>query len=111
MDSISEPQSHIALTVSLKLCRNLCSFKWLNPKRSLVSNFIPIGSCIEKTERLFTLMKLSSSDLNLPKDSAFLIMLSNLFHSLIQYGKNECLKLSVRDENVLRVSFCDDLVQ
>ena len=111
MDSMSGPQSHIALTVSLKLCQNLCSFKWLNPKCSLVSNFISIGSCIEKTEQLFTLMKLRISDLNLPKDSAFLIILSNLFHSLIQYGKNECLKLSVWDESVLRVSFCDDLVQ
>ena len=28
--------------------------------------------------------------------------------SLIQYGKNECLKISVLDENVLRVSFCGD---
>ena len=49
-------------------------------------------------------------DLNLPKDSAFLILLSNLFYSLIQYGKNEYSKLSVMDENVLRVSFSDDLV-
>ena len=63
-----------------------------------------------KTEQLFTFMKLCSSVLNLPKNSGFLILLSNLFHSLIQYGKNECLKRSVLDENVLRVLFCDDLV-
>ena len=55
-------------------------FKWLKPKRSLVSNFISIGSWIEKTEQLFTFMNLSSSVLNLPKDSAFLIPLSKLFH-------------------------------
>ena len=94
LDSILEPQSHIALIVFLKLCRNLCSFKWLKAKRSLVSKFMPIGSCIEKT-KLFTLMKLNSIFLSLPKDSAFLILLSNLFCSLIHYGKNECLKLSV----------------
>ena len=49
----------------------------------------------EGVRRVFTFMNLSISDLNLPKDSAFLILLSNLFHSSIQYGKNEFLKLSV----------------
>ena len=78
MDSISEPQLHTAFTVSLKLCRNLSSFKWLKPKRSFVSNFIPSGSCIEEAERLFTFMKLSCSDVNLYKDSTFPILLSNL---------------------------------
>ena len=52
--------SNIALTVSLKLCQNLCSFKWLKPKCSLVSNVIPIGSCIEQH---LTSLKFSSSDL------------------------------------------------
>ena len=37
----------LALTASLKFCQNLCSLKWLKPKRSLVSNIVPIGSCIE----------------------------------------------------------------
>ena len=68
MDCISESQSHIAPTVSLK-CRHVCSFKWLKTKCSLVSNFILIGSCVE---RLFSFMKLSSSDLSLPNDSAFI---------------------------------------
>ena len=49
----------------------------------------------EGVRRVFTFMNLSISDLNLPKDPAFLIFLSNLFHSSIQYGKNEFLKLSV----------------
>ena len=82
MDSIPEPQSPIALIASPELCSILRSFKWLKPKHSLVSNFIPTRTCIEKTK--FTFMKLSSSDLNLPKYSAFVIQLSNLFHSLIQ---------------------------
>ena len=47
VNSLSEPQLHIALTASLKFCQNLCSLKWLKPKRSLVSNIVPIGSCIE----------------------------------------------------------------
>ena len=33
--SVSEPQSHIGLGTSLKLWRNLCSFKWLNFNRIL----------------------------------------------------------------------------
>ena len=83
MDSFSEPQSHTTITVSLKLCQSLRSFKWLKPKLSLVNNFIPIGSCIKKTEELFTFIKLSSSDSDSSLDSAFLVMLSNFFHSLI----------------------------
>ena len=74
---------YLRTKVSLKLCQKLCSFKWLKPKHSV---------------------------LNLLKDSAFLILLSNLFHSLIQYGEKECLKPSVLDETVLRVSFCNDLI-
>ena len=42
----------------------------------------------KKKKQLFTFMKLSSSDLNLPRFSAFLTLLSNLFYSLIQYGKD-----------------------
>ena len=110
VDPISEPQPHIALTVFLKSSQNLRLFKWLKRKRRLATNFIPIGSCIEKLKRFFTLKKFRSSVLNLPKDSVFLILLSNLFQSMIQYGENESLKPSVLDENVLSVSFCDDLV-
>ena len=32
--------------VSFKLCLNLCSRKWLKPKRSLVVNLIPITICL-----------------------------------------------------------------
>lgn len=110
VDPISEPRPHIQLTVFLKSSQNLRLFKWLKRKRRLATNFIPIGSCIEKLKRFFTLKKFRSSVLNLPKDSVFLILLSNLFHSMIQYGENESLKPSVLDENVLSDSFCDDLV-
>lgn len=110
VDPISEPGPHIQLTVFLKSSQNLRLFKWLKPKRRLTTNFIPIGSCIEKLKRFFTLKKFRSSVLNLSKDSVFLILLSNLLHSMIQYGENESLKPSVLDENVLSDSFCDDLV-
>lgn len=40
-------------TVFLNFCRNLCSIKRLKPKHSLVSNFILIGSCIERTRKTF----------------------------------------------------------
>ena len=39
--SASMLQEHNGFKVSSKLCRNLCSRKWLSPNLNLVSNFIP----------------------------------------------------------------------
>ena len=42
--SSSARQARIWFNVSLKLCLNLCSFKWLNSSLKRVSSFIPSGS-------------------------------------------------------------------
>ena len=45
-------------SVLLKLCRNLCSFKWLKYNLSRLNNLIPSVSCISKTEFPLGLIKL-----------------------------------------------------
>ena len=85
--SVSAPQSHMGLTQSLKLWRNLCSLRWLNCSRSLVSNLTPTGSCIENNHLWFKEKKFFSIDLNCLIDSASHMVLSNLFHSLTQKVK------------------------
>ena len=84
--SVSAPQSHMGLPHSLKLWRNLCELSWLNCSRSLVSNLTPTGSCIENNDLWFKEKKFFSIDLNCLIDSASRIVLTNLFHSLIQKG-------------------------
>ena len=43
MDSMSPPQIQMGFIVSLKPCLNVCSLKWLKPRRNLVNSFIPYG--------------------------------------------------------------------
>ena len=103
-------QSHMGLTQSLKLWRNLCSLRWLNCSWSLVSILTPTGSCIENNDLWFKEKMFFSIDLNCLTDSASRMVLSNLFHSLTQKGKKECLKLSVLQENSCKLFLFPDLV-
>ena len=41
VDSTKFPQLHKGFIPSSKLCRNLCSLRWLKPTRNLVKSFIP----------------------------------------------------------------------
>ena len=50
--SISVPQLHRCLKRFSNLWRNLRLLKWLNFSRSLVSNFMPIWSCIENNVKI-----------------------------------------------------------
>ena len=84
--------------------------KVMNCKRSLVSNLTPTGSCIENNDLWFKEKKFFSIDLNCLIDSASRMVLSNLFHSLTQKGKKECLKLSVLQENYCKLFLFADLV-
>ena len=54
--------------------------------------------------------KFFSIDLNCLIDLASRMVLSNLFHSLTQKGKKECLKLSVLQENSCKLFLFADLV-
>ena len=100
----------MGLPQSLKLWRNLFLLSWPNFSRSLVSNLTPTGSCIENKDICFIEKKFINIDFNSLTDSAFRIVLSNLFHSLTQKGKTECLKLSVLQENSGELFLFADLV-
>ena len=41
VDSTKFPQLHKGFIASTKLCRNLCSLRWLKPTRNLAKSFIP----------------------------------------------------------------------
>ena len=81
--------------VSSKLCRNLCSSKWLKPNLSLVSNFTSTWSRMLKI--LFSighecwrsslgLVKFSRAFQNV-EDKRLRLLGSSLFHSLITHGR------------------------
>ena len=78
-----------------KLCRNLCSLRWLKLRRRRVSNIYPFGSNILNT--LFCNGRISDSNLLLKTeiDLEFLI-LSKVNQSFKIEGKKEYLKQSVR---------------
>ena len=48
VDSISLPNSHKGFKVSWKQCLNLCSWRWLKPRRNLVNSLFPMGLWISK---------------------------------------------------------------
>ena len=108
--SVSEPQSHIGLGTSLKLWRNLCSFKWLNFNRILDNNLTPTGSWIAKRDLCCKLKNSLNIDLRCLILLASLSELSNLYHSLTQKCKNDYLKCSVLALNLLILFWSDALV-
>ena len=85
--SVSVPQSHIGLTASLKLWRNLCSFIWLNFNLNTDNNLTPAGSWIANCDFCFRLKKSLNIELTRLISSAFLREVSNLHHSLTEKGK------------------------
>ena len=92
VDSISLPHSHKRFKVSLKQCLNLCSWRWLRPRRNSVKSLIPRELWISKTLLAQGRMKFRSFFLKLLKLDEFLMLRSRLFHSDIAEGKNEFLK-------------------
>ena len=89
--SISNPQLQIELSESSKPFLNLCSRRWLNPRRSLVRYLIPLvlkQLCV----LLGGLINFKIHFLNMLRLSEFRIDKSRLFHSITAEGKNEFLK-------------------
>ena len=74
-DSISGPQLHMGIAISLKSCRDLSSFNSLKFRQGLVKGLMSTGSCILKIEHLWTFIKLIIHALNLPKYYNFLFLL------------------------------------
>ena len=91
-----QTQEHRGFMQSWKLCRNLCSLKWLKPKRKRVKNFNPIGSNI-----LYTLLsrgRMNDNSLRLKYWNWLRVSHSfiYLYQSFRVEGKKEFLKQSVR---------------
>ena len=108
--SVSEPQSHIGLGTSLKLWRNLCSFKWLNFNRILDNNLTPTGSWIAKRDLCCKLKNFLNIDFRCLIFLASLNELASLYHSLTQKCKNDYLECSVLALNLMILFWSDALV-
>ena len=75
-----------------KLCLSLCSHKWLKPSRSLVINLIPLRLWQLKSLLADGLINFRTPFLNILKLLEFLMLWSNLFHSVTADGKKVFLK-------------------
>ena len=86
-DSIYLPHSHKGFKVSWKQCLNLCSWRWLRPRRNLVKSLIPRGLWISKILLALGRMKFRIFFLKVLRLAGFLMLRSSLFHSDIAEGK------------------------
>ena len=87
-----KPQVQIGLSVSKKLCLNLCSFKWLRPKRRRMWKISPFGRLTLKTLLLRGFIKSKIFFLKVEYKRELRISESNLFHSTNADGKKELRK-------------------
>ena len=83
VDAISLPHSHKGLKVFWTQCLNLCSWRWLRPRRNLVMNVIPRGLWISKILLAQGCMKFRSFLLKAFSLADFPMLRSSLFHSVI----------------------------
>ena len=91
-DSISLLHLHKGFKVSWKQWLNLCSWRWLRPRRNHVKSLIPRGLWISKILLAHGRMKFRSFFLKVLRLAEFLMSRSSLFHSVIAERKNEFLK-------------------
>ena len=108
VDSTSRENEQNGLMQFLKLCLNLCSWRWLKPNLNLVNNLrlkgwwiLYIKSGVGQPSLVF---------LNFLKDFSLRNRKSSLFHSRMEYGKKDYLKAFVLQnyvptEYVERVSY------
>ena len=89
---LSIPQLQRRLMQFWKLWLNLCSRRWLSPRRSRVISLIPLWLYELKKPLGVGLINLRILLLKIPKLSAFRMARSNLFHSMIADGKKVFLK-------------------
>ena len=81
VDLIPWPQFHKGFKDSWKLCLNLCSLKWLRPRRSFLISSTPLGLWQLYTELAAGLINWRIFFLNARKLSELQRLGSNLFHS------------------------------
>ena len=92
--SSSMLQQHNGFKVPSKLCRNLCSRKWLSPNFNLVSNFIPTWSWMLKILLSLGLIKFSRGLRKRSQDRQLRLSGSSLFHSFMIQCKIRVLKIT-----------------
>ena len=86
------PHKQKGSIVSLKLCLNLCSRRWLRPRRRRVNSFIPRGWWIPYTLAAFGRINLSSARLNISSEEEFWMSGSSWFQLKIEEEKYVDLK-------------------
>ena len=89
VDSVPWPQLHTGFEDFWKLCLNLCSLKWLKPRRRCVISLIPLGLWQLYTELAASLINWKIFFLNTRKLSELRRVGSNLFHSGELICRNE----------------------
>ena len=91
-NSIYLPNSSKGFKVPWKQCLNLCSWRWLWPRRSLVKSLIPTGLWISQILLVKGCMKFSSFFLKVLRLAKFLMLRLSLSFSDMAERKNEFLK-------------------
>ena len=81
VDLISLPHSHKRFKVSWKQCLNLCSWRWLRPRRNLVKSLFSRELWISKAYLAKDRIKIRNLFLKLLKLDESLMLRSSLFHS------------------------------
>ena len=92
LSSTSKLQLHKGFKVSRKLCLNLCSFKWLKRRRTLVRYFTPSGSLKFNIDLLLDLIKERSLFFKTAIGFEFCVSGTSFDHSYREFGKNKYLK-------------------
>ena len=90
--SISKPQMQIGLSVSKKLCLDLCSLKWLRPTWRRVRKISPFVWLTLKKSLPRGLMKFKTFFLKVEYEGELRISESDLFHSTNADGKKKLRK-------------------
>ena len=99
-DSTAKLHGQRGFKVSLKWWRNLCSRRWLKPRRNQVKYFIPKELDILKILLGDGLIDFKMEERKLVKDSELTMPTSSLFHSLITERKKSYEKIQFDRTNL-----------
>ena len=97
MDSMSPAQIQMGFILSLKPCLNLCSLRWLKPRRNLVNSFMLYGLQISKMLFGKGLINPKSRFSKILIFSEFLTSRLSLFHSIVEEKQRRVSKVILLD--------------
>ena len=106
---ISLPHSHKGLKVSWNQCLNLCSSRWLRPRRYLVKSLCPRGLWISKAYLAKDRIKIRNFFLELLRLAEFLI-LGQAYSYLIKQKKKRVFEIIMSYFYWKSVIFKSDIV-